>query len=97
MDERIRQAFGAVHAEERLKESAQNAVAAKRKKTMTGMGRSRRYLAMAAACMLIMMVGGGWVYATPVASIEIQSDPALELTVNRWNRVIAVNGCNQEG
>jgi len=97
MDERIRQAFGAVHAEDRLKESVKNAVAVKRKKTMTGMGRSRRYLAMTAACMLIMMVGGGWVYATPTASIEIQADPALELTVNRWDRVIAVKGCNQEG
>ena len=97
MDERIHQAFGAVHAEERLKESAKNAVAVKRKKTMTGMGRSRRYLAMTAACMLIMIVGGGWVYATPTASIEIQADSALELTVNRWDRVIAVKGCNQEG
>jgi len=97
MDERIRQAFGAVHAEDRLKESVKNAVAVKRKKTMTGMGRSRRYLAMAAACMLIMLVGGGWIYVTPVASIEIQADPILEVSVNRWNRVIAVNGCNQEG
>lgn len=97
MDERIRQAFGAIYAEEQLKESTKNVVAAKRKKTMIGRGRSHHYLAMAAACMMIMLVGGGWIYVTPAASIEIQAEPALELTVNRWDRVIAVKGCNQEG
>ena len=97
MDECIREAFAAVHAEERFKKAARAAVTAKRRDQAATKIGMRRYLALAAVCLVVMLVGGGWVYATPTASIEIQADPSLELMINRFDRVVEVRGCNAVG
>ncbi len=96
MDERIREAFAAVHAEEKFKNAARAAVTKKQQKKMASKSGKRRYVAVVASCLLVMLVGGGWVYATPTASIEIQAEPSLELTVNGFGRVIAVRDFDTE-
>ena len=52
----------------------------------------------AAACLAVLVVLGGWrVYFTPTASVSIEINPWVELSVNRFDRVIAVSGRNDEG
>ena len=46
----------------------------------------------------MLAVLGGWrVYFTPTVSVSIEINPWVELSVNRFDRVIAVSGRNDEG
>ena len=99
MNDRIREAFAAVHAEEALKESTR-AFAAERTAGYRRRGRptAARLVMAAAACLAVLVVLGGWrVYFTPTASVSIEINPWVELSVNRFDRVIAVSGRNDEG
>lgn len=97
MEERIRQALGHVQAEDALKEKTINAVTHRlysRKKQM--LSRKKSLMAVV-ACLVVMLVGGGWVYATPTATIGINNESTLILKTNRWGRVIFVDGIDKEG
>ena len=99
MNDRIREAFAAVHAEEALKESTR-AFVAERTAGYRRRGRptAARLVMAAAACLAVLAVLGGWrVYFTPTASVSIEINPWGELSVNRFDRVIAVSGRNDEG
>ena len=99
MNDRIREAFAAVHAEEALKESTR-AFVAERTAGYRRRGRptAARLVMAAAACLAVLVVLGGWrVYFTPTASVSIEINPWVELSVNRFDRVIAVSGRNDEG
>ena len=47
--------------------------------------------------MLLALLGGRWLYFTPTAAISIDINPSLELSVNRFDRVIGVTGFNEDG
>ena len=47
--------------------------------------------------MLLALLGGRWLYFTPMAAISIDINPSLELSVNRFDRVIAITGFNEDG
>lgn len=99
MNDRIREAFAAVHAEEALKESTR-AFVAERTAGYRRRGRptAARLVMAAAACLAVLVVLGGWrVYFTPTASVSIEINPWVELSVNRFDRVIAVAGRNDDG
>ena len=102
MNDRIREAFAAVHAEEALKESTR-AFVAERTAGYRRRGRptAARLVMAAAACLAVLAVLavlGGWrVYFTPTASVSIEINPWVELSVNRFDRVIAVSGRNDDG
>lgn len=99
MNDRIREAFAAVHAEEALKESTR-AFVAERTAGYRRRGRptAARLVMAAAACLAVLVVLGGWrVYFTPTASVSIEINPWVELSVNRFDRVIAVSGRNDDG
>ena len=99
MNDRIREAFAAVRAEEALKESTR-AFVAERTAGYRRRGRptAGRLVMAAAACLAVLVVLGGWrVYFTPTASVSIEINPWVELSVNRFDRVIAVSGRNDEG
>lgn len=99
MNDRIREAFAAVHAEEALKESTR-AFVAERTAGYRRRGRptAARLVMAAAACLAVLVVLGGWrVYFTPTVSVSIEINPWVELSVNRFDRVIAVSGRNDEG
>lgn len=94
----IHNALGAVHAEDGLKARTKAAViaAAEAKK------RARRRLAAvvsAAACALMFSAAAfGWnIYYTPVYALGIDINPSLELGINRFDRVVSVTGCNEDG
>ena len=95
MDDRIRAAFDAIHAEEALKEHTKAALAARQRPAVR-----RRRLAPLLACLALVVVllgGGGWLWFTPTASVSVDINPSLELRLNRFSRVVAVEGANADG
>ncbi len=101
MDERMREAFAQVRAEEGLKQRTLAYLA----RETGGWGaaavprRRTRPLLTAAACAacLLLTLGSLWLYFTPAAYISVDVNPSLELTVNRFDRVIALEGRNGDG
>eukprot|EP00792_Barthelona_sp_PAP020_P002596 TRINITY_DN14132_c0_g1_i1.p1 TRINITY_DN14132_c0_g1~~TRINITY_DN14132_c0_g1_i1.p1 ORF type:complete len:241 (+),score=38.29 TRINITY_DN14132_c0_g1_i1:170-892(+) len=58
----------------------------------------RRFALIAAVFLLILLpITGSWAYYTPTGYIEIDINPSLEIVYNRFNRVIGVNGLNEDG
>lgn len=99
MRSRIKGAFAAVRAEEALKESTLDFLEQYRsgKRPRRGWWAGQR-LALAAACALLLALGiGSWLYFTPTASISIEVNPWIELGVNRFDRVVSVEGRNDDG
>lgn len=102
MDERLRDAFAQVQAEEALKERTLAYLAQNTGNWQTAPAPQRRRfrpLAAAAACAacLLMTLGSLWLYFTPAAYISVDVNPSLELAVNRFDRVISVTGLNDDG
>lgn len=52
-----------------------------------------------AACLLFMVLSGGGVYAyyTPTSSVVININPSIELSANRWNKIIKYLALNKDG
>ena len=99
MNNAFRALFGPIRAEQDLKERTRLFLA---KKTANYAGASavrRRYsvCAAACACLLLLLLGGGRLYFTPTAEISMEINPSIELSVNRFNRVIAVTAFNEDG
>ena len=44
-----------------------------------------------------LLGGGGWLWFTPTASVSVDINPSLELRLNRFSRVVAVEGANADG
>ena len=100
MDNKIKNAFEQIHADEGLKERTKETVI-RRMRTQTQSGRKvpyRRFAAAAAGVCVLFLGGGGiWVYLTPTAAISIDVNPSIELGVNRFDRVVSVKGYNDDG
>lgn len=99
MNKAFKELFGPIRAEEGLKDRTRAFLAERTRgdaKADTGMGRFRVYAA-ACACMLLMLFGGYRIYFTPIARISIDINPSIELGINRFDRVISVNGFNADG
>ncbi len=99
MRDRIRQAFDAVHAEEKLKTDTKNYITGKTREYSPHNRTLYRRLAGFAACLLLLLfLGGGcYLYFVPTAAISIDINPSIELEINRFNKVVQVNGCNDDG
>ena len=100
MQDKLKAAFDSVRAEEDLKSAAFSYVTAR----CRGRGNRRRPAllrlapAMVLALCLILAGWGGWqVYHAPTAVISVDVNPSLELTLNRFDRVIGVEGWNNDG
>ena len=99
MNNAFKDLFGQIRAEEALKDHTRAFLAQQTQGyTRSGTGK-RRYLAraVACACLLLVLLGGRWLYFTPTAEISIDINPSIELSVNRFDRVIAVNSFNEDG
>lgn len=94
MRERVRDAFDQITADEKLKEQTKAFLAQKR----APVRRPVRRMAAVLVCVMCLMLGvGGWAYLTPTSAISIESDAALELSVNRFDRVVGVQGTDPAG
>lgn len=97
MNDRIREAFDQVQAGEDLKERTRAFLYQKTR------GYRRKGMAVyqplisATVCILFLVLGGYWFYFTPTAKISIDVNPSLELGINRIDRVVVVDACNDDG
>ena len=101
MRKEIYSAFDSVHASRELKDRTRVFTARQLARRQASRPRSpRRWVAAAAAACLLLAaagIGGHWLYFTPTAAISIDVNPSLELEVNRFDRVIGVEGYNEDG
>lgn len=98
MNNAFKELFGPIQAEEALKDRTK-AFLAEKTQGYTRAGEKRRgYHAYAAACACILLIlfGGRWLYFTPTAKISIDINPSIELNINRFDRVISVDGFNED-
>ena len=95
MNSKLKEAFDRIQPEEGLTENTKAYVCARlrQKKQRTGI----RVLAAAAACLVLLAAGGSWLYFSPTAEISVDINPSVELSVNRFDRVISVQGWNEDG
>ena len=96
MDNNIKKAFDSIKAEEELKESTKEFLSRKL------YNRKRRLILKPAyavfVCVFIFILGfGGKIYFTPTSVISIDINPSIELSINRFNHVIDVEGYNEDG
>ena len=99
MTDRIKAALDAIHAEEELKQRTQEYLA----RALYGKRRRLTLLrqlrpALAAACLLLVLcLGGSYLYFTPTAFLSVDINPSLELGINRFDRVVSVEAYNEDG
>lgn len=95
---RIKEAFDTVRADDALKDKTASFVygeAAKRRKKPVF---RLRYAAVAAIMLVgILSFGGISAYAMPASYISIDVNPSIELSVNRFDRVVAAKAYNDDG
>lgn len=98
MQDRIKAAFDGVRAEDALKEATRRFLAAK---TGNYAGRSfayRRFVPVLACCFILLLsLGGYWLYFIPTSYISIDVNPSIELGINRFDKVVSVEGYNADG
>lgn len=99
MNNAIKEVFGPIQAEEDLKDRTRAFLAERTQGYAKRVTVMHRYPAYAAACvcLLLTLLGGRWLYFTPTAEISIDINPSIELSVNRFDRIIAVTGFNEDG
>lgn len=112
-EDKIRDAFDAIHAEDALKERTLEAVRAQVAGEKDGekcglLARHgarrqaqvvtlRRRLAVAACLVVALVAAGGWAWLTPTATISVDVNPSVELGINRFDRVVSARGVNDDG
>lgn len=90
MNRPIHDAFQAVQASPELKERTRAYLHARR----TSARPRYRSLLAAAACLVLVFLGTGGALAwfTPVSAVSVEAGTSLELTLNRFDRVLQVQG-----
>lgn len=97
MNDRLKSALDRVQAEEELKQKTKEYVFRKTNGYKRAKKAGFRAFLPAAACMLLLFLGGYWLYFTPTAEISMDINPSIELAVNRFDRVVSVEGWNDDG
>lgn len=99
MNDKIKDTFDRIRADEALKNGTREFIAKKTRGYTRGVGVKRGiYVCGAAcACLLLLFFGVYWLYFTPAFEISIDINPSLELSVNRFEQVISVSGFNEDG
>ena len=49
-----------------------------------------------AACVCLLLLGS-WVWQSPIGTVRMQINPDVQLCVNRFDRVVALEGLNEDG
>ena len=95
----IKEAFGGIKAEEALKNSTREFIAAKTRRYTRSAASKRRFYVYGTvfACLAVLFLGGYRLYFTPTSEIDIKINPFIELSVNRFDRIVSVKGLNEDG
>lgn len=96
---RLKEAFDSIQAEEKLKMQTREYIVQKTRGHAKHRYRTRRWVMAVMACVIFLVFGGGgyFVYFTPVYAISVDVNPSLELGINRFDRVVSVEGYNEDG
>lgn len=98
MEHEIRQAFASVHASEQLKARTRQRLHRYYARPAAVSRAMFRPLYAAAACCLLCLGLVGWrLFFTVTSVISIDINPSLELSVNRFDRIIGVESYNPDG
>ena len=99
MDDKIKNTFDQIHADEYLKSETKKYLIEKTDGYSTLRRCSGRmvYAIAAGIAAVFLMAGGGISYFTPVAAISIDINPSIELQINPYDRVIDCTGYNDDG
>lgn len=96
----IKKAFDEIHAEKQLTESTASAVTAKMRfyKTKPAVRICKR-VAVAAACFITLCAGASAhkLYFTEVSAISLDINPSIEMSINRFDKIIKIEGLNEDG
>lgn len=97
MENRIKPVFDRIQAEDSLKQKTKAYLSQKvrneNKKTFSFTPGKL----VTALCALALLLGSCWMYHVPTASISVDINPSVELTVNCIDRVIDIRAYNDEG
>lgn len=98
MKNNIKSAFDAIHAENSLKDRTKSFVSGEISRR-TSRSPVKRFIPALACCLLLILVclGGYRLYFTATSVISIDINPSVEIGVNRFNKVITVEGQNYDG
>lgn len=100
MNNKLKETFDNIHAEEKLKEQTKVFIA-DRTKNYTKLQKKPacKKIIPVAACFLFLMIcfSGYRLYFTQTSVISIDINPSFELNLNRFNRVISINHYNDDG
>ena len=88
MDKRFAEAVGRVHAAPGLVDHTRAALRAARQARK----RMARKVMAAAASFVLVVSAGGWLWFTPVSAVSIDAAQPVELKINRFGRVVWVEG-----
>ena len=99
MNNQIQDAFDGIKASEALKARTRSFVAEqteRRQRSFFPAAPAARWIA-AAACALLLFLGGWRLYEAPTVAISVDINPSIELEVNRFGRVVSASGYNEAG
>ncbi len=95
---RIRKSMEKIQATEELKQSTLQYLEKQREKTRRiRLYAARRFVLAAATLFFFVGAGGYSVYRYPVSFISIDVNPSIELSVNRFGRVVSTKAYNEHG
>lgn len=99
LNEKLKDVFDQVQAEEDLKEKTRAFLARKTQEYKKARTVKYKYLIPAAACLIFVLFGFGgyWLYFTPTADISVDINPSIELGINRFDKVVSVSSYNDDG
>lgn len=97
MNEKLKEAFRQVQADEALKERTKDFIFQKTEGYTKQRKRKGKHAVPALACLVTLFIVGYWLYFIPTLEISIDINPSIELGINRFNRVISVEGRNDDG
>lgn len=100
MRDELKTALDKVTADDALKQSTRAFLARQTRDYGAAKSRPRvRRLAAAFACLALVVVGGTgyWAYFSPTCAISIDINPSVELGVNRFDKVVSIEGFGEDG
>lgn len=97
MRDKLKDTFDKIHADEQLKAHTRAVLAAKRAQKQRHSRPRRLVAAMACFVCLLLGLGGYQAYFTPTSAISLDVNPSLELGINRFDKVISIQGLNDDG
>lgn len=97
MNDRMKETFDQIRAEEELKNRTREFLAQKTQGYTRYRHVSYKYLVSVTVCFLFILAGGYWLYFIPTASISIDINPSVELGINRFDKVVSIHAYNSDG